>query len=129
MILRHNNVEILHLADGDRGAVLRVVALDGRCLGRAAITGELFWHAVAAARLRQAAFGGLRIALLREEKGNRLAHCLDSTLEIAPLALDLEVGLVHPPADPHRLKLIAIVSLPHAASLVREGERTANYLR
>ena len=33
MILFHNIVEILDLADGDRGAVLLVVALDGRFIG------------------------------------------------------------------------------------------------
>ena len=34
MILLHKVVEILELADGDRGAVLGLVALDGRCIGR-----------------------------------------------------------------------------------------------
>src|SRR2546428_98698 len=101
MILLHNIVEILHLADGDRGTVLLVVALDGRFMGRATINGDLLRHAVAADRLGQEAFGGLLVALLGEEKVNRLAHFIDSTIEIAPLALDLDVGLVHPPTHPN----------------------------
>ena len=40
MILFDNVVEILDLADGDRGAVLRVVALDGRFIGRTPINGD-----------------------------------------------------------------------------------------
>src|SRR5262245_4450045 len=101
MILLHNVVEILDLTDGDRGAVLLVVALDGRFIGRAAINGDLLWHAVAADRLGQKAFGRLLVAFLREEKVNRLSHFIDSTIEIAPLALHLDVGLIHPPTDPH----------------------------
>jgi hypothetical protein len=102
MILLHNIVEILNLADGDRGAVLLVVALDGRFIGRATINGDLLRHAVAANRLGQEAFGCLLVALLREEKVNRLSHFIDSTIEIAPLALAPDVGLVHPPIDSHR---------------------------
>jgi hypothetical protein len=67
MILLHNIVEILNLADGDRDTVLLVVALDGRFIGRAAINGDLLRHAVAADRLGQEAFGCLLVALLREE--------------------------------------------------------------
>ena len=102
MILLHNIVAIRNLADADRGAVLLVIALDGRFIGRAAINGDLLRHAVAADRLGQEAFGRLLVALLREEEINRLAVFIDSAIEIAPLALDLNVGLVHPPADPHR---------------------------
>src|SRR5262245_53292189 len=84
MILLHNIIEILDLADSDRGAVLLVVALDGRFIGRAAVNGDLLRHAVAADRLGQEAFGRLLVALLREEKVNRLPHFIDSTIEIAP---------------------------------------------
>src|SRR5215216_4375485 len=102
MILLHAIVEILDLADGDRGAVLLVVALDGRFIGRAAVNGDLLRHAVAADRLGQEAFGRLLVALLREEKVNRLPHFIDSTIEIALLALHLDVGLVHAPTHPNR---------------------------
>ncbi len=53
MILLHDIVEILDLADGDRGAVLLIVALDGRFIGRTPVDGDLLRHAVAADRLRQ----------------------------------------------------------------------------
>jgi len=50
MILLHNVVEILDLADGDRGAVLGIVALDGSFIGRTPVDGDLLRHAVAADR-------------------------------------------------------------------------------
>ena len=50
MILLHNVVEILDLADGDRGAVLGIVALDGRFIGRTPVDGDLLRHAMAADR-------------------------------------------------------------------------------
>ena len=68
MILFHDVIEILDLADDDRGAVLRVVALDGRFIGRAPVNGDLLGHAVAADRLGQEAFRGLLIPVLRRRK-------------------------------------------------------------
>ena len=73
MILLHNVVEILDLADFDGGAMLGIVALDGGCIGRTPVDGDLLRHAVAADRLGQEAFRGLLVALLREQKINRLA--------------------------------------------------------
>src|SRR5262245_2633101 len=101
MVLLHNIVEILDLADSDRSAVLLVVALDSRFIGRAAINGDLLRHAVPADRFGQEAFGRLLIALLREEKVNGLPHFIDSPIEIAPLALHLDVRLVHTPTHPN----------------------------
>ena len=66
MVLFHDIIEILDLADGDRGAVLLVVALDGRFIGRTPVDGDLLRHAVAADRLGQEALGGLLVALLRQ---------------------------------------------------------------
>ena len=78
MILLHNIVEILDLADSDRGAVLLVVALDGRFIGRASIDGDLLWHTVAADGLDQEPLGGLLVALFCQQEINGLA-CPDST--------------------------------------------------
>ena len=50
MILLHNVVEILGLTDGDRGAVLGIVTLDGRFIGRTSVDGDLLRHAVATDR-------------------------------------------------------------------------------
>jgi hypothetical protein len=63
MILFHDIIEILDLADGDGGTVLLVVALDRRLIGRTPIDGDLLWHAVAADGLGQKPLGGLLIAL------------------------------------------------------------------
>src|SRR5262249_48282540 len=62
----HNVVEILDLTDGDRGAVLLVVALDGRVISRAAINGDLLRHAVAADRFLEKAERSLLVSLLSE---------------------------------------------------------------
>jgi hypothetical protein len=63
MILLHNIVEILNLADGDRGAVLFIVALDGRFIGRTAVDGDLLGHAMATNSLGEEAFRRLLVAL------------------------------------------------------------------
>src|SRR5256885_8612600 len=100
MILLHNVVEILDLADGDRGAMFFIVALDGRFIGGTSIDSDLLWHAVATDRLGQKAFGGLLVALLRQEEINGLALLIHRTVEIPPLALHLDIRLIHAPADP-----------------------------
>ena len=73
MVLFHDIVEIFHLADGDGGAVLLVVALDGRFIGRTPVNGDLLGHPMAADRLLQKPQGGLLVALLGEQKVDGLA--------------------------------------------------------
>src|SRR5712691_8171455 len=62
-----------NLADGDRGAVLLVIALDGRFIGRAAIDRDLLRYAMAVDSLGEEALGGALIALLRQEEIDGLA--------------------------------------------------------
>jgi len=64
MILLYNIVEIRDLAD-DRGAVLLVVALDGRFIGRTAVGRDLFRHAMTANRLGQEPLGSVLVSVLR----------------------------------------------------------------
>jgi hypothetical protein len=47
MVLLHNVVEIFNCTDGDGGAVLRIIAPDGRFIGRTPVNGDLLRHAVA----------------------------------------------------------------------------------
>src|SRR5262245_15551593 len=91
MVLLHNVVEILDLTDFDRGAVLGIIALDGRFISRTPVNGDLLQHAVAVDRLGQEPLGGLLVAFLCEEKVDRLARFIDGAIEITPLALDLDV--------------------------------------
>jgi len=56
------------------------------------------WRRIALVRNRLAACSS---TVLCEEKVDRLARFIDGAIEIAPLALDLDIGLVHPPTDPH----------------------------
>ena len=102
MILFHNVVEILDLADGDCGAVLLIIALDGRFIGRTPIDGDLLGHTVAANGLGEEAFRSLLVALFGQQEINRLACLIHGTIEVIPVTFDLDVGLVHPPTDPHR---------------------------
>src|SRR5215470_13623239 len=102
MVLLHNVVEIFDFTDGDRRAVLRIIALDGRFIGRTPVNGDLLRHAVAANRLRQNPLSGLLVTFLGEEKVDGLTRFIDGAIEIAPLALHFDVGLVHPPTDPYR---------------------------
>ena len=90
MILFHDIIEIFDLADGDRGAVLRIVALDGRFIGRTPVDRDLLRHAMAADRLLQKPQGGLLIALLGQQKVNGLARAYprrDRGSATAPLTL------------------------------------------
>jgi len=102
MILFHKVVEILDLADFDGGAVFVIVALDSRFIGRTPIDGDLFWHAMAADRFGQEPLGGFLITLCCQEEVDRPARLIHGAIQMAPLAFHLDVGLVHPPADPHR---------------------------
>jgi hypothetical protein len=90
MILLHNVVEIFDFTDGDSRAVLRIIALDGRFIGRTPVNGDLRRHAVAADGLGQEPLGGLLVTFLGEEKVDRLARFINGAIEIAP------------PTDPHR---------------------------
>ena len=118
MILFHDIVEIFDLADGDGGAVLLVVALDGRFIGRTPVDGDLLRHAVAADRLRQKALGGLLVALLLSA-GNRWSgpsyprRDRDSTM-----AFDLDVRLVDVIVTTH--KILALVFHTQVYKLKRE---------
>ena len=91
MVLFHDVVEILDFTDGDGGAVLRIRAFDGRFIGRTPVDGDLLRHPVTADRLRQEPLSGLLVAFLCEEKVDGLARFIDGAIEIAPLALDLDV--------------------------------------
>ena len=64
MVLLHDIIKVLHLADDDRGAVLCVIAANSRSVGRAPIDSDLLRHPVTADGLGEEALGGLFVALL-----------------------------------------------------------------
>jgi hypothetical protein len=66
-------MQILHLADDDRGAMFRVVSPDGGSIGRTPLNGDLLGHAVPADRLEEEAHGRRLVARLCEEEITRLA--------------------------------------------------------
>src|SRR5262252_8550723 len=102
MVLFDNIIQIFHLPDGDVRAMLFVIAFDGGFIGVTAVNSERLRDPVPADRLLQKPQCGLCIPMLGEQKVNGLAVLIDRSIQIAPLPLDLDVGLVQPPADPYR---------------------------
>lgn len=82
MILLDNVVEIFALADGDRGAVLGIVAHDRRRIGPALVDVDRLGQTVTTNGPSQETLGRLLIALIGEQKVNRLAEFIDSAVQI-----------------------------------------------
>src|SRR5215831_3270536 len=91
MVLLHDIIQVFDLPDGDGRAVLLIIAFDGGCIGLTAVNRDRFGEPVATDRLLQKPQCGLCVAVLGEQKVDRLARFIDSAVEIAPLALDLVV--------------------------------------
>jgi hypothetical protein len=102
MVLFHYIIQILHLPDGDVGAVYLAVAFDGGVIGLAAIDGNRLGDPVSTDRLRQKAQRGLCIPVLGEQNVNRLTGLIYRPIQITLRPFDPNVGLVHAPAAPHR---------------------------
>ena len=76
-------IQKFNLADCNRGAVLLIVALDRRFVGRAAINNNLLGHATMMAnRLDQKLLGSWFVTLLGEQKVNGLTVLVNGTIEI-----------------------------------------------
>ena len=82
------------------GAVCLVITLDSRFVGLTPVNGDRFRDPVTADRLRQKASRGFCIPVLREQKVNGLTGLIHSPIQIPPLPLHPNIGLIHPPAVP-----------------------------
>src|SRR5687767_15982172 len=102
MILFHHVIEILHLANVNGRAMIFVVTLDRRSIGRTAIDRDLLWRAVAANGLGQKPLGSFLITLLGEQKVNGLAVFVYGAVQILPLTLHFDIRLIHTPTHPYR---------------------------
>jgi hypothetical protein len=76
--------------------------LDGGFIGVTAVDGHLLGETIAADGLLQKPERSRFIAVLREQKVNRLALLIHRPIEIPPLPLDFDRGFVHTPTHPHR---------------------------
>src|SRR5262249_61354744 len=101
MLLLHHSLEILHLADRDRGAVLLMVALDRGCMGVAAVTGDGLRQPITADGFLQGPGRRLFVPALRQENVHGLAVFLPGPRAIEPLTLPRDASLLHDPAHPH----------------------------
>src|SRR5215510_12463767 len=81
--------------------MLLVVAFDGGFIGVTAVDGNLCGRSVVANNILEKPECGLFIPVLGQQKVNRLAVFVHGAIEIVPLAFNLDVGLIHPPAHPH----------------------------
>jgi hypothetical protein len=102
MILFDHITQVFDLMDDDVGTVGLVVAGDGGFIGLTAVNGDDFGHPVTADRLRQKPQRRLGILVLCQQNVTGLPGCIHGAIQIAPLAFDPDVRLVHAPADPHR---------------------------
>jgi hypothetical protein len=100
LLLGDTMMAIGHRAHEARRAVLGVVALERRCLGRPAIQRALLRHAGPPARLWQQAPRRRLVPGLAQETGQGLPRLLRRTLERVPRAFALARRRVHAPAAP-----------------------------
>ena len=81
-----NIIEVFHLADDDRRAVLFVVTADRCRIGLTAIDRDLLRHTVPPDRLFEKAQRRCLVPMLRQEKVNGLPRLVYGAIEIVPLA-------------------------------------------
>src|SRR5439155_12825418 len=90
------------LADLDGRPVLLIISLDGRFVGRTPVNGAfLRYPTMPTDCFYQEGLGRVLVAVLGEEKVNRLAMFVDGTIQILPLAFHPNIRFVHAPADVH----------------------------
>src|SRR5450631_4909874 len=102
MILLDDIVEVLASAQFNVGAMIGVVALDRRGVGTALVDGDLLRLAVQCNGLFQEAPRRRAIALGSEQEVDCLPFAINRSIQVLPLPVDLDVGLVHAPALAHR---------------------------
>src|SRR5512144_2247719 len=105
MILLYQVVYVLALADLDRLTGFLLECLERRGIGAAFVDRDFVRQAVLPNRFLEEAPGGFLIAMGGEEEVDGLSLLIDSTVKVFPLPLDLNVGLVHPPARADRALL------------------------
>jgi hypothetical protein len=95
-------IQVFDLPNNDGGAVCLMVAVDRCGIGFTAVNGDGLGAPGAADRLRQQPERRLLIPGLRQQKVNGLTILIHGAVQIAPLAFDPDVRLVHAPAAPHQ---------------------------
>src|SRR5919198_4633915 len=98
MILFQNIIEILDLADNDRGAVRGILAVNGGGIGLTTVDGDRLRDALAANGLSEKTLGRALVSVRGEQEINGLAGLIHGMVQVAPLPFHPDVCLVHPPA-------------------------------
>src|ERR1700753_3304000 len=97
MILLDDVVQVFALTQCDVRSVVFVVADDRRGVGAALVDGDRLRFAVLInCLLEKTARRGL-ISMSGQQEVDGITVAIDGTVEIAPTATDLDVGLVHSP--------------------------------
>ena len=102
MVLLNHVVEVFDLANLDQPEPslqkqLPVDALQSCQVHATLVDDDLFGPTIVLDYASEEAVGGRRIAVLEKHEIKGLAEFVDSTVEIDPLAFDLNIGLIHSP--------------------------------
>src|ERR1700761_6911744 len=98
MILLDDVVQVFALTQRNARSVVFVVADDRRGVGAALVDGDRLRFAVLMdCSLEKTAWRGL-ITTRGEQEVDCIAIAINSAVEVAPMAANLDVGLVHSPA-------------------------------
>ena len=98
MVLLDDVVEVLRLTHLNRHAAVGLNAYDGGPIGAALIDGDLLGHAVQVDRAFEKCPRRGVVPFGAKQKVDRVADLVDCSVQVLPLAADLDVGFVHPPA-------------------------------
>ena len=100
VVLLNDVVEVLDLTYEDRLPSSDVHGFQSRHIRAALINGHFLWRAVSLNRLfEEPACRGL-VAMCPQQEINGVTCLINSTVQLLPLAPNLDVCLVHPPAPP-----------------------------
>jgi hypothetical protein len=102
VVLFDDVVEVLRLAHLDGQTAIGLDAHDGGSVGCALVDRDLVGHAVQVDGAFEERPGRGVISFGAQQEVDSVAVAVDRAVQVLPLAADLHVGLVHPPASTHR---------------------------
>lgn len=113
MVLFHDIVEILGLADPDGRFTIGVHGVQPGQIGTTPVDGYGVGGAILINGLLEVPSGRFLVPLGSQQEVNRVADLVDGAVQIFPLPLDLDVGLIDTPALADRALAAAERALSH----------------
>ncbi len=100
MVLLHDIIEILALTNMNAAPVFRIVADNCGSICPILVDGDFLRHAIAANGFHYKPLRGPLITASGQQKVNRVARFIDSSMPIHPLPLEPNIRFVKTPAAP-----------------------------